>query len=409
MNWSRIHKFVAILTVCLIAFLPTDLSADNSEGLKLKTIVLDPGHGGRDAGCVSKDKKTYEKNITLEVATLLKKKINAAYPDVKVIMTRTKDVYLTLNERADIANRNKADLFVSIHVNSVDPTSPHGYSCHILGQSSIKNRDLFSWNMEACKRENSVILLEEDYTTKYQGFDPNDPESFIFFTLMQNAYYEQSLLFAAECDISMSKGPISHSRGISQDPFYVLWKSAMPSVLLEIGFISNPADLKVMRSSSGQDKIATALFNAFKEFKSKYDTSLKGDPSRRNGVSDSKSLTEIKSSNESKSTTSSHSKTEGESINDGKNTVQVENNTDKTISGTIYGTQVLVSGRLLSDNDELFKGYNCYRLKVGNLYKYIIGYSKDETSARRVYKDVKKIFPDAFLVVVTDGQATRVK
>ena len=209
--------------------------------LKLKTVVIDPGHGGKDAGCVSRDKKTYEKNLTLSISKLLGDKITRAYPDVKVIYTRTTDKYITLNDRAEIANRNHADLFISIHINSFSTASPNGFSAHILGQSSNKNRDLFSYNMDVCRRENSVILLEEDYTTKYQGFDPNDPESFIFFNLMQNAFYEQSLLFAADVEKELSKGPITHSRGISQDPFYVLWKTTMPGAKTPITTIATGA------------------------------------------------------------------------------------------------------------------------------------------------------------------------
>ena len=198
-------KYTYILLISFV-FLCSGTSApaqQKGSQLKLKTVVIDPGHGGKDAGCVSKDRKTYEKNLTLSISKLFGQKIKEAYPDVKVIYTRTTDKYVTLNERADIANRNKADLFVSIHINSVQQTSPSGFSVHILGQSSSKNKDLFASNMDVCRRENSVILLEEDYSTKYQGFDPNDPESFIFFTLMQNAFYEQSLLFAADAALSL--------------------------------------------------------------------------------------------------------------------------------------------------------------------------------------------------------------
>lgn len=367
MRFRNIYYSLMILALSLLTGLCQSMYADDAKGLKFKTIVIDPGHGGKDAGCVSKDKKTYEKNISLTVSKALKKKINEAFPDVKVILTRSKDEYITLNERADIANRNNADLFVSIHVNSVVNTRPHGFSCHILGQSSVKNRDLFSLNMELCKRENSVILLEEDYTTKYQGFDPSDPESFIFFTLMQNAHYEQSLLFAAECDNQMSKGPISHSRGISQDPFYVLWKSAMPSVLIEIGFISNASDLSVMKTDKGCDEIATALFNAFREFKKKYDNSIS---------------------------------TAGE-INNNKVITQ-----EKTISseGVVYGMQVLVSSRDLSTDDKMFKGFKCFKFKVGDLYKYILGASNNENEARQESKRVKEQFPDAFFVKVNPNK-----
>ena len=265
------HHISLLLLICLSMAAFQDAAAQQSSStLKLRTVVLDPGHGGKDAGCVSRDRKTYEKNLTLSIARLLGQKITQAYPDVKVVYTRTTDKYVTLNDRAEIANRNHADLFISIHINSFSSSSPNGFSAHILGQSRDKNRDLFSYNMDVCRRENSVILLEEDYSTKYQGFDPEDPESFIFFNLMQNAFYEQSLLFAADVEKELSKGPITHSRGISQDPFYVLWKTTMPAVLLELGFISNPA-----QTSAGDTRYGVQILVLSKKLR-KGDRALKG-------------------------------------------------------------------------------------------------------------------------------------
>ena len=345
--------------------------------LKLKTVVIDPGHGGKDAGCVSRDKKTYEKNLTLSISKLLGDKITRAYPDVKVIYTRTTDKYITLNDRAEIANRNHADLFISIHINSFSSTSPNGFSAHILGQSSNKNRDLFSYNMDVCRRENSVILLEEDYTTKYQGFDPNDPESFIFFNLMQNAFYEQSLLFAADVEKELSKGPIAHSRGISQDPFYVLWKTTMPAVLLEMGFISNPSDLRIMNSASGKEQMATRLFNAFRTFKNRYDGSV-----------------DISSAAESMGTAAA-SEPEDEAEVSGA-----------VSSGTSYGVQILVLSRLLKDGDKAFKGYSPRAYKSGKMYKYVVGSCSSEKEAIETWRAVKRKFPDSFPVTVKDGKVS---
>ncbi len=279
-----LHQFnkTYILKVCVTVFTLIYLgiysasaqTGSDKSSLRLKTVVIDAGHGGKDAGAISKDRKTYEKNLTLAIAKAFGKKIEDAYPDVKVIYTRTTDVFVELGERAAIANRNKADLFISVHINSNDSASPSGFSAHILGQSSNANRDLFSANLELSKRENSVILLEEDYDTKYQGFDPQDSESFIFFNLMQNAYYEQSILFSADVVEALDGGPIKKNRGISQNPFLVLWRTTMPAVLLELGFISNADDLRVLNSAAGRDLIAERLFNAFRKFKTEYDGSL---------------------------------------------------------------------------------------------------------------------------------------
>ena len=363
------HHISLLLLICLSMAAFQDAAAQQSSStLKLRTVVLDPGHGGKDAGCVSRDRKTYEKNLTLSIARLLGQKITQAYPDVKVVYTRTTDKYVTLNDRAEIANRNHADLFISIHINSFSSSSPNGFSAHILGQSRDKNRDLFSYNMDVCRRENSVILLEEDYSTKYQGFDPEDPESFIFFNLMQNAFYEQSLLFAADVEKELSKGPITHSRGISQDPFYVLWKTTMPAVLLELGFISNPADLKIMNSSAGREQLASRLFAAFREFKKKYDGSLDlsaaraAQPERQEDVS-----------------------------------------AQTSAGDTRYGVQILVLSKKLRKGDKALKGYDPEIFSAGRLYKYVVGISGSEAEARDTYRTVRRKFPDSFPVKISGG------
>ena len=364
-----------IVSVLLPAFLSGPVyalpSAGSGADLKLRTVVIDAGHGGKDAGAVSPDRRTYEKNITLAIAKLLGQKIQSAYPDVKVVYTRTTDRYVTLNDRAEIANGSKADLFISIHINSFSKSSPNGFSAHILGQSSNKDRDLFSFNQELCRRENSVILLEDDYATKYQGFNPDNPESFIMFNLMQNAFYEQSILFAAEVDSELSKGPFRTNRGISQNPFYVLWKTAMPAVLLELGFISNPADLKVLNSSGGREQIATRLFNAFASFKKKYDGSL-----------DYSVDLETKKA--------------------------VAAPADKAVvDKASYGVQILLLSRKLQEGDRALKGYSAEIYPAGKMYKYIIGVSGDESKARSTLASVRKKFPDAFVVRIEDGVVTR--
>ena len=265
---------ILLLEAALFLASIVPIPARCQDQLKLKTVVIDPGHGGNDPGCVSRDRKTYEKSLTLDISQRFAKKIREAYPDVKVILTRNEDKYVTLSGRADIANDAGADLFVSIHINAQDKgTSANGYSIHCLGQSSKEGNDLFSKNLELCKRENSVILLEDDYKTKYQGFDPNDPQSYIFFSLMQNAHLEHSLVFASDIADAMKGGPITRNRGVSQDPFWVLWRTTMPSVLVEVGFISNDNDLAKMRSAEGRDKIAANLLKAFTTYKNRYDRS----------------------------------------------------------------------------------------------------------------------------------------
>ncbi|MCI1786049.1 MAG: N-acetylmuramoyl-L-alanine amidase [Bacteroidales bacterium] len=372
------------------------------DNFKLQTIVIDPGHGGHDPGCVSKDRQTYEKTLTLDIAGRFAAKIKAAYPDVKVVMTRNTDVFIPLNERAAIANRNNANLFVSIHINTAPKSSSaHGFSIHILGKSSIKNRDLFSYNMDVCKRENSVIMLEDDYTAKYQGFDPSAPESFIFFNLMQNAFLEQSFLFAQDIDKSMSKGPVKQSRGIWQDPFYVLWKTSMPSVLVECGFISNPSDLKTLRTKTGRDAIADDLLQAFSAFKKSYDSSM--DDGKKQAA-EAKRAHAI-SGEDKKSVTPETN----DSINNRDRDTVTEETVQENPKNIYYGTQILATVKVMKKSDPFFKGYAPSVVKVGRIYKYIIGTDPDYKKATASYGKLKKLFPESFMVKVENGESSIIK
>ena len=373
------YIIAAIWLITAGLFTLSDAAAQTAGQTKprLNTVVIDPGHGGKDAGCVSKDGRTYEKNLTLSIAKQLGQKIKEEYPEVKVYYTRLTDRYITLNERADIANRNHADLFISIHINANTSTSPSGFSAHIFGRSSGKDSDLFRGNMELCRRENSVILLEDDYSTNYQGFDPEDPESFIFFNLMQNAFYEQSLLFAGDVIESLSGGPIAKNRGVSQDPFFVLWKTSMPSVLLELGFISNAADLKVLNSENGRSQIASRLFTAFRKFKTKYDSSL-----------------DYSSTSIAPAGAVSGKEPEAAGMH--------------TLShGVMYGIQIMATSRDLPKDDRSFKGYKALEVKSGDIYKYIVEASSSEQEPRAALKAVGRKFPGAFLVKIEDGKVSR--
>ena len=370
-------RFFCILLPVIAALLLAIPVPAKEKDIRLKTVVIDPGHGGHDPGCISRDGKTYEKDVTLDLSKRFAQKISASYPEVKVIMTRTDDKYVTLAGRADVANKAGADLFVSIHINSTDKgTSANGYSIHCLGQSSRKGNDLFSKNLDLCRRENSVIHLEDDYKTTYKGFDPSDPKSYIIFSLMQSAHLEQSLQFAEDVAESMKDGPIKTCRGVSQDPFLVLWRTTMPSVLIETGFITNPDDLAAMRSEEECDKIATALLNAFSTFKMRYD----GAQSAEKAVEPAKSEPEPAPSPEPEAKPQAAKAAEA-----------------------FYGTQVLATSRVMRPDDSFFQGYTAKEIKSGRLYKYIIGVSTDPQAARKENARIKKYFPDSFLVKV-DGE-----
>ena len=380
-----LRNFLAVISaLALSATAIPVFGQGGSSPIRLSTVVIDPGHGGKDAGCISPSGKTMEKTVVLDIATRLAGKIREGYPDVKVIMTRKDDRFVELQGRADIANHGKANLFISIHVNSVDGkrNGPNGYSVHILGQYTSRNRDLYAGNMDVVRRENSVIKLEDDYTTKYEGFDPNDPESYIFMNLMQNAFLEQSFKFAQHVDREMKGGAIHNSRGISQDPFYVLWRTAMPAVLVECGFMSNSGDREALITEKGRERIASDLYDAFRKYKKEYD-----------GVSPS---------------APAPSKPAQETAPKAEEAAPAPQDTT-AVEGVLYGTQVLVTSRVMQPDDPFFKGNEFRRYTAGNFFKYVVGISTDPEEAKKFREGLKDAFPDSFVVRIDKGEIIRFK
>ena len=256
-----------VLILIVVSFSTFGQHKQVVSNFRVKTIIIDAGHGGKDPGAVNG--KTYEKDIVLSIALKLGKLIKTNLKDIRVIYTRDTDEFIELYERANIANRNKANLFISIHCNTGPLETMIGTETYAMGIE--KN----SSNLEVSKRENSVVLLEENYLAKYDGFDPNSPEGHIIFSLYQNAYLDQSLNMASKVEKQMKIKAKRNSRGVKQAGFLVLWKSAMPSILIETGFISNPEEKKYLCSDTGQTYIATAIFKAFREFKSELELSAK--------------------------------------------------------------------------------------------------------------------------------------
>ena len=386
--------FTLLLSFCAALLLAIPMPAqDQTAQMRLNTVVIDPGHGGKDAGCISRDKKTYEKNITLDIGKRLAKKIEAAYPDVKVKMTRSEDVFVELENRAVIANKANANLFISIHVNSVEKgTTANGYSIHCLGQSARKGNDLYSKNLDLVKRENSVILLEDNYQTTYQGFDPNDPQSSIIFSLMQNAHLGNSLTFAEDVAQAMGSSPIKNSRGVSQDPFWVLWRTAMPSVLVEVGFITNPDDLATLRSEKGRDGIAQNLFQAFKTFKARYDNSM-----------------EVENKPEAENKPVVENKPEAENKPEGEKKTEVVETKPVEETGPLYGVQVLATTKQMDPKDPFFAGYEPTVVQTGKIYKYVVGTSHSLSEVKKNYRKIQQHFPDNFIVKIEEGKTTPVR
>tara|TARA_Y100000385_G_scaffold72198_1_gene72623 strand:+ start:2373 stop:3533 length:1161 start_codon:yes stop_codon:yes gene_type:complete len=243
-----------------------NFSFSQSAEKQIRTIVIDAGHGGKDPGTMgTKRYKIYEKDIALEVSLILGRYIEKKFPEIKVVYTRKKDVFLELWERTELANKNDADLFISIHCDGFKNSDVSGASVFVMGMSKLKA------NMDVAMRENSVMYLEDNFKEKYDGFDPKSAESYIVFSLMQNTYLEQSISFAQQLDIQFVERVYRKSRGVKQAPFYVISRVNMPSVLIELGFLTNPDEEDFLHSENGQIYMASAIFRAFKEYKETVD------------------------------------------------------------------------------------------------------------------------------------------
>src|SRR5690606_32512533 len=255
---------IGITAVLLAITLLNSSSTNIKPEFKVDVVVIDAGHGGKDSG--TRGRKALEKDIALKIALKVGNYIEKNVPGVKVIYTRKTDTYLSLDERARIANRANADLFICIHANSMPGGRAIGTETYVMGLHKDES------NFEVAKRENSVILMDENYKERYEGFDPSSPESYILFSLTQSAYQESSLRFAQKVEDQFRNRAGRKSRGVKQAGFVVLWKTTMPSVLIETGFLSHPQEEEFLASERGQDLIASGIYRAFKEYKSEVES-----------------------------------------------------------------------------------------------------------------------------------------
>ncbi|UCS93563.1 N-acetylmuramoyl-L-alanine amidase [Echinicola marina] len=257
----RTAKNVVIISfLTLLSFLSAFSPAGEREReFRLRRVVIDAGHGGKDPGTSGRTSR--EKDVALAIALKVGGYIEENLPDVEVIYTRKSDVFIELKERANIANRNKADLFVSIHCNAVSGSNAYGTETYVMGANH------FERNFDVVKRENAVILMEDGYKENYEGFEPNSPESYMMFNLMQKAYFANSLSLAQKVERDFKTRLNRHSRGVKQLPLYVLWTTSMPSVLIETGFLSNSNEERYLNSKNGQVYLASAIYRSIKAYK----------------------------------------------------------------------------------------------------------------------------------------------
>ena len=254
MKFNRII-FVFLLSSIMLCSAFTTLEL-HTNGVKI--IVIDAGHGGRDPGCLGKDAQ--EKAINLDISLKVGKLIKDSLPYVKVIYTRPDDRFVELHDRAGIANKYNADLFISIHSNA-GPKGMHGTETYCMGLHKTEQ------NLDVAKRENASILLEKDHDKNYDGFDPNSPQSYILFSLYQNGFLNSSLSLASKIEKEFKVTNKRHSRGVKQAGFLVLWKTSMPSVLVETGFLTDSTEEHYLNSEQGKRKTALGIFKAVKEYK----------------------------------------------------------------------------------------------------------------------------------------------
>lgn len=400
-----ISRRVVIILLCLFAatsyFSGLRAASDGvsvSDKAQLRKVVLDSGHGGKDPGCVSGS--VYEKDITLALAKKLGKLIESNFPETEVIYTRSKDVYVELAERGKIANRAGADLFISIHINASTNSAARGTSTHIMGM------DKSGKNLEVTMRENDVVIYEDDYTTKYEGYNPGDPASFIMFSLMQYAHQDQSMMFAQIVQKHFKSNLPMPDRGTTQEPFLVLWRASMPSVLVEVGFISNQTDRTYISSDKGQNEAARSLFNAFSEYKSKVEG--------RANVVMLREQTAAPKPEQPKADTPQNAAKPQVKAKSSDNAVQDSASAAKTTDaaprtrlvgqepyeGVLFYVQLMVTSRK-QPNDPCFKSYKnkvCEKKASGNSYRYMVGGVKSYDEIVALQRGVRKEFAEAFVV-----------
>ena len=370
--------YIFSIFLALMLFPSLHMSGQNSNGnVGLRTIVIDPGHGGKDPGAPGPDSRNSEKHIVLKISKLLGEKIRKEYPSVKVVYTRSGDTFPKLTDRVQIAHDNNADLFISIHCNSNSKKTASGSSAHILSRKDTRNpsRDLFEENLELTRLENSVIEFEDDQST-YKNFSTEDQ---ILNNLLFHANFEYSVMLAQLIVDNLATNPFHKwGNGIHQNDFLLLKKMTCPAVLVETAFLSNQNERQLLVSEKWQEEIAERLFKAFKVYKDVYDGSVSApvyEPSSPQAET-------------------------------------VETSTSvQTGSDEFYGIQIMGLGRLLADNDPALKGMKVRALKSESsyIYKYVYGAYGSSSDASAQLAAVRKKFPEAFVVVVKGNEVSRVK
>lgn len=357
-------------------------------------LVIDPGHGGKDIGAPARRMKSHEKDINLKVGLAFGRYVEQNCPDVRVIYTRKTDVFIPLNKRADIANKNKADLFVSIHTNSLAKgNTARGLETYTLGMHRAED------NLEVAMRENSVILVEDDYKQTYAGFDPRSSESYIMFEFMQDKHMSQSVDMAKMVQREVCASAHRPNRGVHQAGFLVLRCTMMPSCLIELGFISTPSEEALLNNSSQIDKMARGIYNAFVSYRRKYD-------------SHAQKAKFIKESDTEPQETVAETKIEEKQLPESRCAAPEEKAAvaaaDDNGSQPVFKVQIMAGGKLRKGSSA-FKGLDADSYVENGVTKYTVGSSSDYNEIYRLRKSVLDKFPQAFIIAFRGGEKMNVQ
>lgn len=397
-------KKVTLIWIFLCVLVMTAFAAN-----KRFTLVIDPGHGGHDAGALGTISK--EKNINLAVALRFGKYVEQNLPEVRVIYTRKTDVFIPLNERANIANRANADLFISVHTNALPAGKiARGFETYTLGMHRAKD------NLDVAMRENSVISMEKDYQQRYQGFDPRSSESYIIFEFIQGKNMERSVELARMIQRGVCDGANRPDKGVHQAGFLVLRETSMPGCLIELGFITTPDEERLLNNDSRVDDIARGIYEAFAKYKNKYDKSVSV-PYRAKD-SEKVNIPKIVPDQEPATKTRVVTRVEqpkreeakpDQSKREVKEVKKLESKREpkkaEVADVPVFKLQIFVGSRTLRKGDAHFKGETDYdSFLEGNLVKYTLGASTNYNEIYRLRKEKLDKFPEAFIIAFKNGQ-----
>ena len=401
-NFICVYRLLIFIVISLIII---PLQGRNRPSKGLETIVIDAGHGGKDPGAVVGNAR--EKDIVLDIALKVGSFIKAKLPDVKVIYTRRTDVFIPLFERSVIANKNNADLFISIHANYCPTPSIKGTETYVLGLHRTQD------NLNVAKKENSVILLEKDYTARYEGFDPTLSESYIMFELIQNTHIDQSVAFAGILQNSFSQHAQRTNRDVRQAGFLVLRETAMPSVLIETGYLSNKAEANYLMTEFGRETLALSIFNAINTYKEKFESRLNIASADKKREKETVETPDTAIPNEPVAETKKETplKQHDLTIKKEQSHVREESNQSSPDSNRItFAVQLVASPKKLQHNAYSLKQIeDISEIKIEGFYKYYCLETSSLEKAKHNLSTIRKKIPDAFIIAFKNGKPIPMK